>query len=170
MAKSLQDSKAALERHRNDDVNVRVLEKEKELNDLLSQLETNEQKLNTLAEQLQSTNDTGAEAEEPTFEMDPETRRKLEEIDQEAHQGESDLVKQVLKDCEEFKKLQQEVEEEKEIERKRALEEIAIKAKDDDEKYRAQLEDIKNYQITEPSNPQQEEETEQEQEKRKVRE
>ena len=74
------------------------------------------------------------------------------------------------KDCEEFKKLQQEVEEESEAERKRALEELEIKAKEDDEKYRAQLEDIKNYEITEPSNPQQEEETEQEVEARKMRE
>ena len=102
--------------------------------------------------------------------MDAETRQKLEKVEEEARQGESDLVKQVLKDCEEFKKLQQQVEEESEAERKRALEEIELKAKADDEKYQAQLEEIKNYEITEPNNPQQEEETEEEQEARKMRE
>ena len=49
MDRSLQDSKAALERHRSDDVNQRVLEKEQEMSELMAQLDNNEQRLKTLA-------------------------------------------------------------------------------------------------------------------------
>lgn len=87
MARSLEASKTALEKHRADGVNNRVLEQEKELKDLQSQLESNEQKLKTLADNLQSQTENAAENDElvqQTFQLDDETRRKLEAVDQEA--------------------------------------------------------------------------------------
>ena len=75
-----------------------------------------------------------------------------------------------MQDCQDFEEFQKEVEEEAEAERKRALEEIALKAKNDEERFRAELEEIKKYEITEDNNPQQEEETEEEREAKKIRE
>lgn len=50
-----------------------------------------------------------------------------------------------MKECQEFNDYQKHAEEESEAERKRAIEEIAEKAKQDEERFQAQLLEIKNY-------------------------
>ena len=75
-----------------------------------------------------------------------------------------------MQECEEFTAYQKQVEAESEAERKRGIEEIAEKAKEDDERFQAQLTEIRNYEITEDSNPQQEEETAEDVEAQKMRE
>lgn len=103
--------------------------------------------------------------------MDAETKKKIEQVEKEAKQeGENDLISKIVKECQEFNDYQRQVEEESEAERNRAIEEIAEKAKKDEERFQAQLQEIKNYQITEDSNPQQDEETEEDAETRKARE
>lgn len=109
--------------------------------------------------------------DEPKFEMDAVTKKRIEEVEKEANQGgENDLLSKVVKECQEFNDFQREVEEQSEAERKRAIEEIAEKAKRDEERFQAELLEIKNYQITEDSNPQQDEETIEDAETKKVRE
>lgn len=103
--------------------------------------------------------------------MDAETKKRIQEVEEEANQvGENDLISKIVKECQEFNDFQREVEEQSEAERKCAVEEIAAKAKRDEERYQAQLLEIKNYQITEDSNPQQDEETTEDAETKKVRE
>ena len=81
--------------------------------------------------------------------MDEETRRKLADVEKETQeQGDSELIQRVLKDCSDFQQLQREVEEQSEAERKRALEEVVNNQKAADEKYRAEVEEIRNYQPT----------------------
>ena len=103
--------------------------------------------------------------------MDAETKKRIEEVEREANQGsENDLLSKIAKECQEFNDFQREVEEQSEAERKRAIEEIAEKAKRDEERFQAELQEIKSYQITEDSNPQQDEETTEDAETKKVRE
>ena len=79
--------------------------------------------------------------------MDAETRRKLADVEKETQeQGDSELIQRVLKDCSDFQQLQREVEEQSEVERKRALDEVVNNQKAADERYRAEVEDIRNYQ------------------------
>jgi len=81
--------------------------------------------------------------------MDAETRRKLADVEKETQeQGDSELIQRVLKDCSDFQQLQREVEEQSEVERKRALDEVVNNQKAADERYRAEVEDIRNYQPT----------------------
>ena len=81
--------------------------------------------------------------------MDVETRRKLADVEKETQeQGDSELIQRVLKDCSDFQQLQREVEEQSEVERKRALDEVVNNQKAADERYRAEVEDIRNYQPT----------------------
>lgn len=103
--------------------------------------------------------------------MDAETKKRIEEVEREANHGtENDLLSKITKECQEFNEYQREVEEQSEAERKRAIEEIAEKAKRDEERFQAELQEIKSYQITEDSNPQQDEETIEDAETKKVRE
>jgi len=81
--------------------------------------------------------------------MDAETRRKLADVEKETQeQGDSELIQRVLKDCSDFQQLQREVEEQSKVERKRALDEVVNNQKAADERYRAEVEDIRNYQPT----------------------
>jgi len=81
--------------------------------------------------------------------MDAETRRKLADVEKETQeQGDSELIQRVLKDCSDFQQLQREVEEQSKVERKRALDEVVTNQKAADERYRAEVEEIRNYQPT----------------------
>ena len=81
--------------------------------------------------------------------MDAETRRKLADVEKETQeQGDSELIQRVLKDCSDFQQLQREVEEQSKVERKRALDEVVSNQKAADERYRAEVEEIRNYQPT----------------------
>lgn len=88
--------------------------------------------------------------------MDEETKKKLQDIDQEAKkEQDNELLNKILKDCQDFTSYQKEVEEQSEQERKLALEQIAAKAKQEEEDYQKQFQDIKNYVVTADNNPQQ---------------
>ena len=88
--------------------------------------------------------------------MDEETKKKLQDIDQEAKkEQDNELLNKILKDCQDFTSYQKEVEEQSEQERKLALDQIAAKAKQEEEDYQKQFQDIKNYVVTADNNPQQ---------------
>ena len=175
VSQGLEAAKTALERFRADGAKEKVEEREKEMQDLMVQLEASEARLKDLAiqnEENEEIEQIKARAEEPKFEMDDETKKRIEEVDKEAKQGgdSNALLSKIMQECEEFTAYQKQVEAESEAERKRGIEEIAEKAKEDDERFQAQLTEIRNYEITEDSNPQQEEETAEDVEAQKMRE